>query len=184
MGELELKARELAPLVVLDKKSEVKSLDSIAGESSAKDALKEIAESLDKVVSGEVLDNPREEDLRSVLEQDIDPVVYDSAEYGVSVSYGATTDQVAYTYKGLSHDGKEANSTSYDVDGSMVEETKRLERVHESHQAAKDDAMMGRQGDANVFDLVTKNAKQETAMRYGLTFSFLQYALIGKVEFL
>lgn len=183
MGELEMKAREFAPLVVFDRKPELKSLDSIAGESLAKDALKEIAESLDKVVSGEPLVKPEQDDFRTVFEQDIDPAVYDSAEYGVSVSYGATTEQVAYTYKGLSHDGKEANSASYDVNWSTVEETKLHGRLQDAHEAAKDASQMGRV-EISSLDPVQKNAKQEMALRNGPTFSFLQYALLGKIDFL
>lgn len=178
MGDLETIARELAPLVLLERKEEAASIDVLARDKSEiADALKDVRESID----GKLQDKAREE-LKAVVEQDIDPAVYNSADYSATVSYGKEV-QVAYTYKGLGHDGSEANSSSYNVSAAIVEETKRHEIVHQAHESAKEAQMMGRM-EQSSFDPVAKNAKQETTMRYGLIFSFMQYALLGKIDFL
>ncbi len=178
MGDLESIARELAPLVLLERREEVASIDVLAKDKSeVADALKEVRDSID----GKLQDKAREE-LKAVVEQDIDPVVYGSADYSATVSYGKEV-QVAYTYKGLGSDGNEANSSSYNVSVAIVEESKRHEIVHQAHESAKEAQMMGRM-EQSSFDQVAKNAKQETAMRYGMVFSFLQYALLGKIDFL
>lgn len=159
MGDLETITREYAPLVILERKETVQSIDVIAKEASEiADALKDVRESIDVKV------REAKEDLKAVLEQDIDPEVYASADYSATVSYGNTT-QVAYTYKGLGHDGKEANSTSYNANVSAQQEHELAKTAQELNDSARHASRMGQIDFSATLDPDKTAAKEEMKMR-------------------